>query len=98
MRNKDIKYSDKEVAILLNNLVIAQRHVIQNLSTARVTRLREYTSALIEPCFEHINEGLLTKDEACFIITSAALLLFMKTKKITKMPSEKIARNVVEDN
>lgn len=98
MKNKDVKYSEKEIAVMLNNLVIAQRQAIEGRTDARIARLRAYTKALIDPCFEHMAEGLLTKEEACFVITSAALLLFMKSNKITKLPAEAVAKEVYENN
>jgi hypothetical protein len=95
IKTKDLIYSKKEILAMLNNSVIFQKQYMKN-DTARQTRLREYSLALIEPVLEHTSEGLLTKEEASFILSSAALLVFMNTNGIKNLPAKEDAEKVVD--
>lgn len=88
MKLKDTHYSIKEITAILNNAVIFQQDAIRNLSAARATRLKEYSAALIEPVYEHMEEDLLTPQEAVFILSAAALILHMKVNKIKSLPAK----------
>ncbi|CAB4142678.1 hypothetical protein UFOVP434_29 [uncultured Caudovirales phage] len=95
IKTKDLVYSKKEILAMLNNCVIFQQQYMKD-NAARQTRLREYASALIEPVVEHSSEGLLTKEESVFILSAAALLCFMKTNDIKKLPAQELAEKVVD--
>tara|TARA_R110000868_G_scaffold4119_14_gene25045 strand:- start:1508 stop:1666 length:159 start_codon:yes stop_codon:yes gene_type:complete len=51
---------------------------------------------LIEPTIGHISEGLLTPEEACFIFSASALLLFAKTSKLKNIPANEFAQELVK--
>ena len=95
MKTKDVIYSKKEILAMLNNCVVFQKQSLSD-NAARQTRLREYTSALIEPVLEHSADGLLSNEEASFILSSAALLVFMKTNGIKTLPAKEFAEKVVD--
>jgi hypothetical protein len=97
MKPKDVKYSQKEIAALLNNCVIAQKSAIEKISIPRLSRLQEYTKALTEPCFKHEREGLLTKNEVTFILSSAALYSYMKLHGIKNLPGAEFSNKVVDE-
>lgn len=94
LKTKDFLYSNKEIAAHLNNAVISQKQRISK-TAARSTVLRTYTETLIAPVFTHVEEGLLSTDEAAFILSSAALLVFMKLHKIKTLPAQEDAEKVV---
>ena len=79
---KENFYSQKEILGFLNNAVLAQKQVSDYAAATRQTKLRAYTEALLEAPFEHLDEQLMTPEELCFILSSAALYVY--TLKVTK--------------
>jgi hypothetical protein len=80
----------------LNNCVAFQQQYIQGASVARITRLREYTEAMIEAPLEHFADGLLSAEELSFVFSSAALLVFLKANNLKNIPQKPVAEEFVD--
>jgi hypothetical protein len=76
---KEETFSQREIQAVLNNAVLRTMSPtrIGPIPPERLRRLRAYTEALIEPTFEHVEEGYMTAEELVAIFTIAALFTQM---------------------
>jgi len=79
-RENNKLYTKKEISIILNNATIAalRPSTLGEISDERIRTLKEYTMALIEPCGEHLDEGLLKPEELVAVFTAAAYLVHVR--------------------
>ena len=77
MAQQTIKLSTpRDIGIAVNNaLLIASRPDGFPISEKRLRRLSEYTAALVAPCQEHVDDGLLDYRELVVCLLSCALLV-----------------------
>ena len=93
---KDLLYSQKEIGAHINNSVIAQKQFFNTADTAHATFVRSYAEALIEPCIDAVDEGALTAQEACYIFSSAAALIWAKfIGKKFKLPAQEDVEEIL---
>jgi hypothetical protein len=63
------------------------------ITEKRFPKLREYTEAIIEPLFHHVDEELLMPEELVFVLSAAALIahqrLVLKTDKLPLVEKRK---------
>lgn len=68
--------SPRDIGIAINNaLLIASRPEDFPIPESRLRRLSEYTAALVGPCQEHVDDGLLDYRELVVCLLSSALLV-----------------------
>lgn len=88
------KYSPRDIGVALNNaLVAASRPEESEILLSRLRRLSEYAQAVVQPCSEHMDEKLLTREELVVVLLSAALIVQASDNpQLEKLPLVSLAK------
>lgn len=72
-------YSQRDIQAVLNNAVLRTTAPTRTgpIKPERLRALRAYTEALLEPAFEHLDEGYMTAEELVHIFSVGALFTQM---------------------
>lgn len=99
-KKKNDLYSVRDLQGALNNAVlISGSPSTGEIPEARKRRLREYAQASIEPVVEHIEEGLLSPQEAVHIHCCAALFTYIRhVQGGDKLPASKQVKELLTND
>lgn len=88
------KYSPRDIGVVLNNaLVAASRPEESEILLSRLRKLSEYAKAVVDPCSEHVDEKLLTREELVVVLLSAALIVqATDNPQLDKLPMTSLAK------
>lgn len=89
-------YSPREIGAALNNaLLFASQPDDFVIRESRLRRLSEYAQAVVQPCIEHVEKGLLSYQELVVALLSCALLTQAQhAVGVDKLPLVNLAKNI----
>lgn len=92
-------FSARDILVHLNNLVVMSqkpRSLGHDIPPARMRKLHSYSSAILEPLMEHLDEELLEPEELVFVLLACAITVqSSRVVKTSKVPGAQIADLVV---
>jgi hypothetical protein len=92
-------FTNRDISVALNNLVAASlRPSTGEISDARLRYLRNYSSAILAPLANHVEDALLTGEELVCILVSAAL--FVQQTLVVKsemLPQTRVTKILFDD-
>jgi hypothetical protein len=91
-------FSSREVAAALNNaVVITSKPGTGEIPDTRKRKLREYAQASIEISLVHVDDGILSSEEAAYVFACAALYIHTKhVQGSDKLPASKQVKELLE--
>lgn len=97
--NHDKLFTEREISIALNNAVIMSlRPESGIIEEPTMRKLRAYCEALIEPVWEHKEEGLVSPEQLVFVLLSAALMIHqLGVVGTDKLPGVSASRALFKD-
>ena len=89
-------FSPRDIGSSINNAILAASQPEDfAILESRLRKLSEYTSALVAPCNDHVDKGLLDYRELVVVLLSAALLVnATHTISGDKLPMYSLAKQI----
>lgn len=94
-------FTQRELAEAANNLVVKALRPLSlgEIPEERLRKLRAYAQAVIKPCFEHVEEGLLRPEE--LVAIGAVFTMYTQTALVMhtdKLPMAPLAGDMYDED